>query len=256
MRRTVVAGTIGTGVAVAAAALRRPLKANWAAGTLPGRSGSWLNSYLNRPSYRLMATGLNLTAKDDLLDVACGSGEFLAVHGAQARRVAGIDLSAAKVALARERLADRLASATAEVVRGDAADLPWPEGTFSAVTCNDAFPFFPVPERVLAEIFRVLRPGGRLLIQIGMRWPNGMPKHMPHPRAQFDVADEGAVRKLVEDAGFSEVSMSYGLVGGDSRLGNWVSRVLGGSDELRLVAAGKPDLSMSSEGSDAMPGTR
>jgi SAM-dependent methyltransferase len=240
-RRTVVAGAIVAGVAVAVARMRLPLKAHWAEGTLPGRFGSWLNSYLNRPSYRLLAAGLNLTAEDELLDVACGSGEFLGVQAAQAHRVAGIDVSPEKVGLARERLAQRIAAGTAEVVQGDAAALPWADGTFSAVTCNDAFPFFRVPERVLGEILRVLRPGGRMLMQIGMRWPNGVPKHMPHPVAQFDVADEGAVRKLVEDAGFGQVSISYGPVAGQSRLGNRVSRLLMGSDEVRLVGAVKPD---------------
>jgi SAM-dependent methyltransferase len=240
-RRSGVAGTVVAGVAVAVAASRRPLKQQWAAGTLPGRFGSWLNSYLNRPSYRLMAAALNLNADDELLDVACGSGEFLAVHASGACRVAGVDLSAAKVALARERLAERVAAGTAEVVRGNAAALPWADGTFSAVTCNDAFPFFPVPEQVLAEVLRVLRPGGRMVMQIGMRWPNGMPKHLPHPKSDFDVADESAVRKLVEGAGFGEVTFSYGPVAGRSRAGNWASRVLSGSDELRLVAAVKYD---------------
>lgn len=241
-RRTVVSGAAMAGVAALAA--RRSLRANWAEGTLPGRSGSWLNSYLNRPSYRLTATGLKLTPDDELLDVACGSGEFLAVHGSRARRVAGIDRSEEKVALARERLAERIASGTAEVVRGDAAALPWEEGTFSAVSCNDAFPFFPVPEQVLAEILRVLRPGGRMLMQIGMRWPNGVPKHLPHPKAHLDVADEDVVRKLVEGAGFGEVSIAYGLVGGESRLGNLASRLLGGSDEIRLVGGVKPEVAV------------
>ncbi len=242
MRRSiVVAGTIAAGAAVAASVARRPLKAHVAEGTLPGRSGSWLNSYLNRPTYRLIAEALDLKPEDVLLDVACGWGEFLAMHGSHVRRVAGIDLSEAKVALARQRLADRIASGTAEVVQGDAAALPWTEGTFSAVTCMDAFAFFPVPERVLAEVFRVLRPGGRMVMQIGMKWPNGMPKHMPHPTAHVDVADEAAVRKLVEHAGFGEVSISYGLVGGESRLGNLACRLTAGSDELRLVGAVKPD---------------
>ena len=57
MRRSiVVAGTIAAGAAIAAAAAR-PVRAHLAEGTLPGRSGSWLNSYMNRPSYRLMAGG-------------------------------------------------------------------------------------------------------------------------------------------------------------------------------------------------------
>ena len=240
-RRTVVAGTIVAGVVVAAAS-RRPLKAHLAEGTLPGRTGSWLNSYLNRPSYRLMAAALNLGPEDDLLDVACGWGEFLAVHASKAHRVAGIDVSEEKVTLARQRLADRIASGTAEVAQGDAAALPWEEGTFSAVTCMDAFAFFPAPERVLAEALRVLRPGGRMLMQIGMKWPHGMPKHVLHPTAHVDVADEAAVRKMIEDAGFGEVSVSYGLVAGESRLGNLTSRLLSGSDELRLVGAVKPEV--------------
>jgi SAM-dependent methyltransferase len=144
--------------------------------------------------------------------------------------------------LARQRLTDRIASGTAEVVQGDAAALPWKERTFSAVTCMDAFAFFPAPERVLAEVLRVLRPGGRMLMQIGMKWPHGLPKHMLHPTAHIDVSDEAAVRKLVQDAGFGEVSISYGLVGGGSRLGNLAIRLTIGSDELRLVGAVKPEI--------------
>ena len=239
-RGVAVAGTIVAGAAIAAAVARRPLKAHLAEGTLPGRSGSWLNSYLNRPSYRLMAAALDLRPEDDLLDVACGWGEFLAVHASQARHVAGIDVSGEKATLARQRLADRIASGTAEVVQGDAAALPWKEGTFSAVTCMDAFAFFPAPERVLAEVLRVLRPGGRMLMQIGMKWPHGPPKHILHPTAHVNVSDEAAVRKLVDDAGFGEISISYGLVGGESRPGNLASRLTTGSDELRLVGAVKP----------------
>lgn len=242
MRRSiVVAGSVIAGVAIAASAARRPLKAHLGEGTLPGRSGSWLNSYMNRPSYRLMAAALELKPEDDVLDVACGSGEFLASHACEAHHVAGIDVSREKAMLARQLLADRIVAGTAEIVQGDAAALPWKKGTFSAVTCMDAFPFFPAPEKVLAEVRRVLRPGGRMLMQIGMKWPHGMPRHMPHPTSRaVDVSDEVAVRKLVEDAGFGEVSISYGLVFGEHRLGNLASRRLGGSDEIRLVRAVKP----------------
>lgn len=148
-------------------------------------------------------------------------------------------MSEEKVTLARARLADRIASGTAEVVRGDATTLPWEDGTFSAVTCLDAFAFFPDPDRLLAEVLRVLRPGGRMLMQIGMRWPDGLPKHLMHPATQV-AGDESAVRRMVEDAGFGEISISYGLVGGESRLANFASRLTAVSDELRLVGAVKP----------------
>lgn len=243
MRRSIaVAGTIAAGAAIATAVARRPLKAHWAEGTLPGRSGSWLNSYMNRPSYRLIAAALNLTPQDDLLDVACGWGEFLAVQGLQAHHVAGIDVSGEKVLLARQRLADRITAGTAEVVQGDAAALPWAEDTFSAVTCMDAFIFFTDPDKVLAEVLRVLRPGGRMLMQIGMNWPHGLPKHMPHPNPYgHDYSDEDAVRKMLEEAGFGEISISYVPVFGEHRLANRASRMMGGSDEARLVKATKPE---------------
>ena len=143
--------------------------------------------------------------------------------------------------MARERLADRIATGTAEVVHGDAPVLPWAEATFSAVTLMDAFPFLADPRRVLTEILRVLRPGGRMVIQIGMRWPNGAPKHLPHPMTQVvDVSDEDAVRRFIEDAGFGEVSIVYGP-GSAGPLGHRVDVLFAGSDELRVVKAVKPE---------------
>lgn len=78
-----------------------------------------------RRSYRLIAAELALTPEDDLLDVACGWGEFLLMYAQQAHRVCGIDVSEEKVALARQRLAVRIAAHSAEIVQGDAAVLPW-----------------------------------------------------------------------------------------------------------------------------------
>ena len=239
MKRSVAAGTIAA-AAAATSAVRGPMKAHLAEGTLPGRFGSWVNSYGCRPLYRLVAGALDLGPEDDLLDVACGWGEFLVVHGSQAHRVAGIDWSQEKVALARERLADRIAAGTGEVAHGDAAEMPWEDGTFSAVTCMDAYPFFPDPHRVLTEMLRVLRPGGRMVMQIGMKWPDGLPKHILHPTSHVDVSDEDAVRKLVEDAGFGEVSISYGPAG-STRVGNLASRLMVGSDETRIIRAVKTE---------------
>jgi ubiquinone/menaquinone biosynthesis C-methylase UbiE len=49
---------------------------------MPGLIGSRVNAWMHRPVYEMMADALDLQPDDDLLDVACGSGDFLAVHNA------------------------------------------------------------------------------------------------------------------------------------------------------------------------------
>ncbi|SEI97929.1 class I SAM-dependent methyltransferase [Demequina mangrovi] len=238
-RSAVVAGTVVAG-GMAVAASVRPMKAHLAEGTLPGRVGSWINSEMGRPMYRLMAQAAGIGPDDSVLDVACGWGGFLVDYAAQARRVAGIDWSEAKVGLARRRLAERILDGTAEVVHGDATVLPWPADTFMVVTLMDAFPFLPDPARAFSEMLRVLTPGGRAAVQLGMRWPDGMPEHVMHPTSDaVDPSDEDAIRLMFEEVGFADVRMVYGS-GGDSARGKAISRALVGSDELRVVHAEKP----------------
>lgn len=237
-RSAAVAGTIVAAGVVVAAVLRGPIKTFQAVGTLPGRTGSRINSHFGRLGYEMMARELELGPDDDLLDVACGWGEFLVVHATQARHVAGIDGAAEKVALARERLADRIAAGTAEVAHGDVTDLPWEDDTFSAVTCMDAFQFFPDPATFLAETLRVLRPGGRALMQVGMRWPEGTPFDYVASDV-VDISDEQSLREFFENAGFGEVTMSYGASSA-TRVGSYLSLTLMGSDDVRVVRAVKP----------------
>ena len=155
---------------------------------------------------------LHLEPGDELVEVACGSGVFLDQHGRHVKRIAGLDLSDIQVRLAQRRLADRTAAGTAEIVRGDAADLPWADESFSAATCMGSLEYFPDPVDALREMWRVLRPGGRIVVSYGL-----------DPKAEEFAAEteswgipnpsEEDARKVVEGAGFSLVSVSY--IGGD-----------------------------------------
>ena len=138
---------------------------------LSGRVGVWLMPFFHGPMYPAAAAALRLQPDDDLLDVACGSGSFLATCALQVRFAAGVDASDLAVASARKHLATRLADGTAEIVLGDAAHLPWPDGRFSAVTCLGSLDLMPEPERVLREMRRVLRPDGRAVFTMGSRFP-------------------------------------------------------------------------------------
>ena len=243
MRRLVVIG--GVAAAVAYAVLRQRNVEQAVPGTLPGGIGSGVNSWLNRPLYRAVATRLALAMDDVLLDVACGEGAFLLEYATHVGRVAGLDLSETKTRLARRRLADRIAAGTVEIVEGDAGSLPWEDDHFSAVTSMDAFTLFPDPERVLAEMRRVLRPGGRAVMQLGWRVPDGTETHKRWGTAW--VWDEAEVRRMIEAAGFRDVAVSHVPIGGDSRLLSLLGRLLMGTDELRLVRAVRPTTEASSD---------
>ena len=162
---------------------------------------------LHGPIYPLMAEALDLRPEDELLEVACGSGTFLARHAGHVGQVAGLDLSDLQIDLARGRLAERIASGTTEIVKGDAAELPWEEGRFSVVTCMGSMEAFPDPARVLAEMLRVLRPGGRAALAMGSRLSEGTETHQALGSVWY--WSESDARRLVEEAGFIDVSVTY-----------------------------------------------
>jgi SAM-dependent methyltransferase len=166
----------------------------------------------HRPVYPLVAEVLEPRADDDLLEVACGAGDFLAEEASHVGRITGLDLSEVQVALARERLADRLAAGTAEIVDGDAAALPFADARFSALACIGSLEFFDQPEQAVHEMQRVLRPGGRAVLTVGWRTDD----EKPSGEDAFGLWtwNEADVRRMMAEAGFSDVTISYGPWGG------------------------------------------
>jgi len=104
---------------------------------------------------------LHVRGGESLLDVGCGSGAMLRriVDGSPTTRCAGVDLSAAMIGNARGRLPSSVVLAVA-----DAEHLPFAGNTFDAVVSTSSLHFWPQPVAALAEIRRVLRPGGRVVI--------------------------------------------------------------------------------------------
>lgn len=194
----------------------------------------------DRRDFRNVAEACQLRDDNVLLDLGCGSGAFLAGQAGHVQRVAGIDLSELQVGLARRRLAERIAAGTAEIMHGDAGELPWPDGTFTVVTCMSVFEAFPDPEKVVGEVFRVLRRGGRAVLNIGERVEEGTQTHRAW--GGIPVWAEDDVRAMVEDAGFTDVTIRYVPWGGNSPVERLFAKVLGpmGGD-LRLARGVKPE---------------
>lgn len=103
---------------------------------------------------------------DHVLDVACGTGD-LAEHFARAgvASVVGLDYTAEMLDLARVKAARRTdARKGIRYIQGDAQALPMPDASVDVVSIAFGIRNVQVPAKAAAEFFRVLRPGGRLVI--------------------------------------------------------------------------------------------
>jgi len=95
------------------------------------------------------------------LEVAVGTGLNLPFYASEVT-LTGVDLSPAMVALARKRAT--ALGRDVELREGDAEALPFADASFDTVVCVLSLCTIPDPAKALAEMARVLRPGGRLLL--------------------------------------------------------------------------------------------
>lgn len=105
------------------------------------------------------------TRRPRALDVGCGTGFQTAILLELGYETLGVDLSPALLRVAGARCAG------ARLVQGDVEVLPWrDEAVDLVVSCGSTLSFVPRADRAIAEISRVLRPGGRVLLEVEHRW--------------------------------------------------------------------------------------
>jgi ubiquinone/menaquinone biosynthesis C-methylase UbiE len=124
--------------------------------------------FVMEPWVRRLVDVAALQPAEHVLDVACGTG-FVARLAARRvganGRVVGVDLNANMIEAARA-VSDRDASTSIEWRVGDAAALPFEEGAFDSILCQQGLQFFPDRVQALREMRRVLRPDGRLAFTV------------------------------------------------------------------------------------------
>jgi len=99
------------------------------------------------------------------LDAGCGSGFQTAILEELGYETHGIDLSPCLLALARNR------APRSRLAVGDLHSLPYASGSFETATCcGSTLSFVEAPDRAIAELGRVLRRGGRVLIECEHKW--------------------------------------------------------------------------------------
>ncbi len=169
------------------------------------------------PNFRAILAELELTADDRLVEIGCGGGALLHEALKSGCTAAAIDHSPDMVVLARDQNSEAITAGRLEIVQGDAAVLPLDDGTFTAAVMTGVLGFLPDPVTALAEIRRVLAPGGRF-VALGadpaMKDTPAAPEPMAS-RLRF-YSDEEHVR-LAREAGFDDARVERLPLDGHAR---------------------------------------
>lgn len=150
-----------------------------------------------------------------VLDVCTGHGVMAAAAAGRGALVEGIDFAGEVVAAARRNVP------AVEFRQGDAQALPYPDDTFDAALCGYGVMHVPEPGRVLAEMRRVLKPGGRIALSVwerpaenngygllfgAIRAKGRLDVPLPHGPDFFQFGDPAAMTGALAGAGFANVA--------------------------------------------------
>lgn len=162
-----------------------------------------------------------------LLDVGCAAGFFL--HAAAERyEVTGVEVSAFASAYAREEFGQR-------VFTGEIFDAPLADAEFDVVTMWDVIEHLADPAAVMAEVARVTRPGGLVVLTTGdVRGPlaaRGLERwNLMTPPAHLSFFSPGTLERLLNAAGFElERLLADGIVSPRPRLSGPLVRAAAGA---------------------------
>jgi SAM-dependent methyltransferase len=117
-----------------------------------------------RPLYIASIGALDPGPGTRMLHVGCGTGTALELAARAGAEVAGLDASVDLLKTARDRLPD------ADLRVADAAELPYDRGCFDQVMAFDAIQYTEPPAVAVAELARVTRPGGSVVIGLWHNW--------------------------------------------------------------------------------------
>jgi len=181
----------------------RAVKARQAQRFFAGAAGAWkkLREDVYGPRVDLEALLALLPPRWTVADLGCGTGALASELAVQVEKVFAVDQSSAMLATARKVLA---AHANVEIHEAPLEALPLADRSCDAAIASLVLAYLDHPAPALGEAFRILRPGGRLVVVEAARHEDpDLKKRLGQAQAGFEP---GALEELATRAGFTGVS--------------------------------------------------
>lgn len=156
---------------------------------------------------------LGVGAGTKVIDVGCGAGRHSFEAFRRGADVIAFDQSASdlndvdEILQAMKEQGEVPASAKGEAVKGDALDLPYSDGTFDCVIASEILEHVPEDDRAIAELVRILKPGGALAITV----PRWLPERICWALSDEYHANEGGHIRIYRADELRDRVLAHGL---------------------------------------------
>lgn len=190
-------------------------------GSVPENYDRYLGQFVFEPYAKELTGRIRQSGVRAVLEIACGTGRVTS-HLRKAlspdTRLVATDLNADMIAIARKMVPDQ----GIEWAVADALELPFEDGNFDVIVCQFGLMFVPDKARAMSEMYRVLRPGGQILLSTWDKLEYNpaflladqiVSKYFPEEppiffRIPFSLHDEKELASLFGRAGFKDHSIS------------------------------------------------
>ena len=164
----------------------------------------WFMDRRNARAHTFALKRLEVQSTDAILEIGFGTGRLLRKIAKQALEgfVCGVDPSALMLQKAENRTKKFRKKGRVELKLGEAAALPWADAQFDKAAALHCFHFWNDPAHDIAEVRRVLKPGGLLLLILRAHKKAG-PKWLPNPISRSGQEIAGAF-ELLANSGFGK----------------------------------------------------